>query len=146
MTVNSLCVLKVATTCLQAKAAAKRRSGFMKFEPKGVEAAKMISPATSPTRRQIASGPFVIKPVIVPIPLVSLSASIISSIETLIRSISKIIPPAPIKANWRLPLKIRALPQKKNMTNNHTIRSRCPIASVKNAFMIKFEKILGYVN
>ncbi len=129
------CSLKDATTCLQIIAAIRKRRGFMKLDPKGVDAAKSISPAISPTTRQIASGPFVIKPVMVPIPFLSLSVSMINSMETLMRSISKIMPLAPIKDSCKFPSNKRALPQKKSMTRIHTRRSRRRMESIKKSFI-----------
>ena len=102
----------------------KRSTGFMKFEPSGVEAAKIISPTTRPTMRQTASGPLVINPVRVPIPLVFFKHSITISMETAIKNISTIIPKAPAVANRVLPLLMRALPQKNTKTRAQEMKSR----------------------
>lgn len=85
----------------------------MKFDPSGVDAANIISPAMSSTIRHTASGPLVINPVSVPIPFVFLRHSITISIETAIKNISTMIPKAPTVAKVKLPLLMRALPQKK---------------------------------
>ncbi len=63
-----LFVVNVFVTCLQITAAIRRRTGFMKLDPKGVEAANTTSPTSIPTSTQTASGPLVINPVNVPIP------------------------------------------------------------------------------
>lgn len=130
-----LWVLKRTMVFRQTRPAINKRIGFMKFEPRGVDEAKIMSPTNRPTIRQTASGPFVIKPVSVPIPLVSLRVSIIISMEIPIRSISKIIPLEPMKAIWTLPSKRSAEPQKKRMTSIHTARSKRPTDSRMNSFM-----------
>lgn len=107
----------------------------MKFEPRGVEEAKIMSPTSKPTIRQTASGPFVMKPVSVPIPFVSLSVSINISIEIPIRSISTIIPLEPRKAIWMFPSKRSADPQKKRITSIHTAKSKRPTESKMKSFM-----------
>lgn len=108
----------------------------MKFEPSGVDAAKIMSPAIRPTSRQTASGPLVINPVIVPMPLFFFRHSIIISIARAIRTISKITPEAPINARFISPPKIRALPQKKTSTSIQMTRSSLPSESKRNFFKI----------
>lgn len=101
-----------------------RSIGFMKFDPNGVDAANIISPTISPTIRHTASGPLVINPVSVPIPLVFLRHSITISIETAIKNISTMTPKAPAVVKTILPLLIKALPQKKTNTKPQEMRSR----------------------
>ena len=96
----------------------------MKFEPRGVEAAKIISPTIRPTRRHTASGPLVINPVRVPIPFVFFRHSMTISIEIAIKNISIMTPTAPAVARVRSPLLKRALPQKNTKTNAQEMRSR----------------------
>ena len=98
--------------------------GFIKFEPSGVDAANIISPTTRPTIRHTASGPLVINPVSVPIPLVFFRHSITISMETAIKNISIMTPKAPAVARVILPLLMRALPQKKTNTKAQEMRSR----------------------
>ena len=80
-------------------AAANSNIGFMKLEPRGVDAAKIMSPAIKPTSRHTASGPLVMKPVNVPILLLFFKHSMMISMAREMRSISMITPDAPINAS-----------------------------------------------
>ena len=108
----------------------------MKLEPKGVEAAKMMSPISKPTSKQTASGPLVINPVNVPIPLAFLRHSISISMANPIQSMLKIMPDAPMDANRKLPLKSRELPIKKIRTRIQATISRRPREFVRKFFKL----------
>ncbi len=129
-----LFVVNVFVTCSQITAADRRRMGFMKLDPKGVEAAKIKSPTSKPTSRQTASGPLVMNPVNVPIPLLFLRHSIIISMATPMQSIAMMIPAAPAVADRIFPPKRRELPIKKTRTNTQAIRSSRPRDFVINFF------------
>ena len=134
--VYSLFVEKVCKNWRQIRAAMMSRMGFMKFEPSGVDAAKITSPAIRPTRRQTASGPLVINPVMVPMPLFFFRHSIIISIASAMRTISKIIPEAPINDRLISPPNNRAHPQKNTSTSIQMMRSSRPIELKMNFFKI----------
>ena len=131
-----LFVVKVFVTWLQIIAAARRRRGFMKLDPKGVEAANIKSPTSKPTSKQTASGPLVIKPVSVPIPLWFLRHSMIISMATPMQSISMMIPAAPAVASKAFPSKSRELPIKKTKTKAQATKSRRLREFVRNFFKI----------
>ena len=134
--VYSLCVEKVFLTLRQITAAAMSKIGFMKLEPSGVDAAKIISPTIRPTSRQTASGPLVIKPVNVPMPLVFFRHSMITSMANPISIISTIMPNAPAKARRVLPPEIKELPPKKQSTRDQAIKSRRPTELERKFFKI----------
>ena len=89
-------VLKVIKVILQSIVAVISRMGFIKFEPSGVDAANKTSPTISPTTRQSASGPLVIKAVTVPIPFICLIDSMIISMDKPMSIMTTIMPDAPI--------------------------------------------------
>lgn len=108
----------------------------MKFDPKGVEAAKMMSPISKPTSKQTASGPLVINPVNVPMPLVFLRHSISISMANPMQSMLIIMPNAPMDANRKLPLKSRELPIKNTRTRIQATISRRPREFVRKFFKL----------
>ena len=131
-----LFVENVFVTCLHITAAARRSKGFMKFDPKGVEAAKTMSPTSKPTSKQIASGPLVINPVMVPILLLFFRHSMHISMAKPMQSISTIIPTAPAEASRTFPPKSRELPIKKTRTRAQATRSRRPTEFFRNIFKV----------
>jgi hypothetical protein len=117
-------------------AAVSNRRGFMKLDPKGVEAAKMISPISKPTSKQTASGPFVINPVNVPIPLLFFRHSMSISMANPMHNMLRTTPDAPRDAKRIFPLKSRELPIKKTRTRIQAIISRRPREFVRKFFKL----------
>ena len=138
--VYSLLMASIVVTCLQRTAAIKSKIGLIKFDPRGVEAAKTTSPTSRPTSRQTASGPLVIKPVNVPILLVFLRHSMSISMAKPRQSMSNTIPTAPIEAKRTSPAKSRALPIKKIRTRAQAARSRIPRELERNFFKIQINE------
>lgn len=136
--VYSLWVENVFLILRQITAAATSSRGFMKLEPKGVDAAKIMSPTSKPTTRQTASGPLVINPVKVPIPRVFFRHSIIISMAKPMSIISTMIPVAPINAKRVLPPESRELPPKKQRTRDQAIISRRPTELARKFFKIDY--------
>lgn len=115
----------------------------MKLDPKGVEAAKIMSPTSKPTSKQTASGPLVINPVNVPMFFIFFRHSIVISMAKPMRNISRMTPVAPTEASRTFPSKSRELPIKKIRTRAQAIRSKRPTEFVRKIFKVGLDESGG---